>query len=315
MKHLFIINPTAAQLRGVMLQRIQDEITEFFGANQLFNFDVHITRWKRDAVGFVRRYVNNSSELVRIYAVGGNGTLFEVINGCARLPNVQVAFLPMGRINSPIYSFGGSGDPFKSLWSLTTSKIVSLDLIHAGNNFCFIGCFIGLGADADEQNKMLSKFFFLPRKIIREVIFFWAALRSRPSYYTIKIDGEDLSGEYLSIQICNTPAAASSEFPALWTSMTDGRLELYLIKKPPLRLLSQIVSRFEQGHYYARDDYIIQKQGRSVSIQSDRYISAALDEEHFYGPSFDFTLVPKAVDFVLPYGIQALQKNVPQEPA
>ncbi|MDR0616136.1 MAG: acylglycerol kinase family protein, partial [Synergistaceae bacterium] len=96
MKHLFIVNPASVGVKAKK-NEIVGKISAFFADYPDIGYDIYMTRWKRDAVGYVRRYALASDEFVRVYAVGGTGTLFEVINGAIGLPNVQVACYPLGR--------------------------------------------------------------------------------------------------------------------------------------------------------------------------------------------------------------------------
>ncbi|MDR2181717.1 MAG: hypothetical protein LBN92_03450 [Treponema sp.] len=310
MKHLFIINPTAARLGGSNLESMRQEIDAFFAANPRVCYEVHITRWKRDATGFVRRSVSRSGELVRVYAVGGSGTLFEVINSCARVPNVQVAFLPMGRNNTAINSFGGKGFLFRSLWNLSTSGVISLDLIRAESCYSLTGCSIGAGIIPEPENRGIAEVFnrtvFLPRRLRVQALSCMELLKQNPDRYQVTIDGESLDGEYLNILVTNTPAA-SCLYPAVWTAMTDGALDLYLIKRPPRRRLARVLPDFASGRYRAWPEYCIHRRGKSVSISGSAALRVAVDEERFYtssASSLDFRLVPQSIDFVLPQGIE-----------
>ncbi|MDR2766868.1 MAG: hypothetical protein LBB82_00925 [Treponema sp.] len=322
MKHLFIINPTAARLGGGNLENMRQEIEAFFAANPRICHEVHVTRWKRDATGFVRRFVSRSGELVRVYAVGGNGTLFEVVNSCACVPNVQVAFLPMGRNNTALNSFGGKGFLFRSLWNLSTAGVISLDLIHAGDCYSLTGCCIGAGVAHERESAVeasphkeeaetavrparLIERLFLPRRLYVQTLSFMELVKQNSARYQIEIDGESLDGEYLNILVANTPAA-SGQHPAVWTAMADGALDLYLIKQPPARRLARIVSDFAFGRYHAWAEYFIHRRGKSVSISGDAARHVTVDEERFYTSSpfsLDFRLVPQSIDFVLPGGI------------
>ena len=77
MKHLFIINPVAYKVKGE-LDEIIGEVKSFFRSRTNAEYDIHGTRWERDAKGYVRRYANKTEGPFRVHSIGGSGTLFEV---------------------------------------------------------------------------------------------------------------------------------------------------------------------------------------------------------------------------------------------
>ncbi|MDR2073102.1 MAG: acylglycerol kinase family protein, partial [Spirochaetaceae bacterium] len=135
MKHLFIINPKAGKANG-RIPEIKNDIQSFFAGRPEVDYTIHVTRWKRDASGYTLRYASDTREIVRIYALGGNGTFYEIINGAVGLPNVQIAWYPLGKNNSLLHSFGPEHLPaFQSLMNLSLSPVGTIDTIKVGNNY------------------------------------------------------------------------------------------------------------------------------------------------------------------------------------
>src|SRR5215471_12261634 len=106
MRHLFIINPATKIIKG-KTKPVRDRISAFFAEYPEIKYDIHVSKWCRDAVILIQDYIaGGTDETVRIHAIGGTGTLFEVINSVVGLANVEVASHPYGKANTFLRYFG-----------------------------------------------------------------------------------------------------------------------------------------------------------------------------------------------------------------
>jgi diacylglycerol kinase family enzyme len=304
MKHLFVINPTAGLAMG-RVNLIIEEIRAFFSGYPEFNCEIHLTRWKRDAVGFTRRYVLQSRELVRVYASGGIGCLYEVINGVTGLPNVQIAHYPLGNTNSFLRSFGEDKTHlFNSLRNLVFAPVISLDVIKWGRNYVINSCLIGLCAIAYRDSRGLAAKTRLPLKDAFHLLEnYHVFLRKTLQYYHIDLDGQNLDGEYLNLMIANAPCYGSNIFPAVDASLTDGYLDLYLIKRIPPTLALKVFADYEAGHYKWWPDYVSHYRGKRLEVSSAAMMTVTFDGELFYNNHIQFNIIKRGIDFVCPEGI------------
>lgn len=109
MKHIFIMNPAAGKGKAgkVFLPKII-ETAKRMG----IDYEIHRTMAAFDAEHFVkgrceaRKGEQGSEEILRFYAVGGDGTLNEVVNGASGHQNVEIAMIPSGTGNDFPKSFG-----------------------------------------------------------------------------------------------------------------------------------------------------------------------------------------------------------------
>lgn len=89
MKHLFIINPIAG--KGKALEYIP-KIKEYFSRIKDIFF-IEVTKYPGHAIELVKKYV--SKDTFRVYSVGGDGTLNEVLNGMAGSNSSLAIILPV----------------------------------------------------------------------------------------------------------------------------------------------------------------------------------------------------------------------------
>ncbi|MDR2376270.1 MAG: hypothetical protein LBD96_07520 [Treponema sp.] len=307
MRHLFIINPRAFFIKG-RIDKICQEVRSFFANFPHIKYDIHITRWKRDATVFVHRYVSGADMIVRVYAVGGMGTLFEVINGVAGLPNVQVACWPFGIDNTFLWFFGKEKmERFRSLKELVFSGVASFDLIKCGNNYSICAGYIGVEAIASRRgDSIIENMDFLPRWLTRRggiyliLALYYCVKKENTQSYRVILDGNPLNGSYHSILVANAPYLASGINPAADARPDDGVLDVYLIQQVPYFRLPTLTFDYACGRYTKWSRYISHYRAKNINISSDQIMHICIDGEHFYDAAVDYEIIPHAVDFVCP---------------
>jgi diacylglycerol kinase family enzyme len=313
MKHLFIMNPKAFFLKG-HIDDVCTDIRLFFANYPEIKYDIHVTRWKRDAVGFTRRYVSTADRIVRVYAVGGMSTLMEVINGVVGMSNVQVAAWPFGIDNAFLYNFGKDRmKRFSSLRNLVFSGVSSFDLIRCGNNFGICASFIGIEALAARMgDRIRANMDLIPDWIIRSgSLYIFSALYygitgDAVKTYQVVIDGTLLHGDYINILIANQPYLGSGLYPAVEARPNDGLLDIYLVRFARGIKFAPLVLDYVKGRYHKWPGYISHYRGKNVAVSSNKIMEICLDGEHFYDTVVEYEAVPHALDFVCPYGQEGL---------
>jgi diacylglycerol kinase family enzyme len=312
-KHLFILNPKAFFLKDYV-DNVCTDIRLFFANYPEIQYDIHVTRWKRDAVGFTRRYVSAAERIVRVYAVGGMSTLMEVINGVVGMPNVQVAAWPFGIDNAFLYNFGKDNvQRFSSIRNLVFSEVSSFDLIRCGNNFGICASFIGLEALAAQMgDRIRSNINYLPSWIVRSgwlYIFsalYYAFKSGTVKTYQVVIDGTVLHGDYINILIANQPYLGSNMYPAAEARPNDGLLDIYLVRFVHGIKFIPLALDYTKGRYHKWPGYISHYRGKSVAVSSEKIMEICLDGEHFYDTAVEYEAVPQALDFAFPHGQESL---------
>ncbi|MCL2020679.1 MAG: hypothetical protein FWG81_00870 [Betaproteobacteria bacterium] len=314
MKHLFIINPVA---RGVAnyLPDICAEIESCFVHYPWLSYDIHVTRWQRDAVGFIRRYCQKEPGLVRIYAVGGNGILYEVINGAIGLPNVQIAYYAKNKEGDHVFvrSLGKNATLlFESVSDLIFAETRQVDLIRCDNSYALSFSMFGVEAMA---NILGEELFAKYRIIPLDTCYFYAAmyniLRSGTEQdYRITLDDEvALEGKFMSALIANQPCYGRAFCPGIDASPDDGALDLYLWGQIPRIGAMKIMNDYMYGRYHKWPEYIRHHRFQKMTIESDDLIAISLDGEFFYRTEAEYEILPSALDFVCPEGVGKLEQE------
>jgi diacylglycerol kinase family enzyme len=318
MRHLFIINPATKIIKG-KTKPVRDKISAFFAQHPEMKYDVHVTQWSRDGVMLIQDYVAGvKDELVRVHSIGGTGTLFEVVNSVARLPNVEVAVHPYGKANAFLRYFGNKNVKlFHSLKSQVFGKAVPMDIIRCGNNYGMCYAISGVEGYANVLgNNWIEK--GMPVDISYMLAGMLVILRGKYGQnYFIEIDGARIEGDFASVLVANVPCYGKNMCPAIEAHPDDGVLDVYIFKTAPkMKILSRI-SGYTHGNYRSMTDFISHDRAKKIKLSSDEVMCMSLDSERFYGTSMEYEVMPKAVRFVCPDEIDLMKLpriyNRPQE--
>ena len=219
MYHLFIINPYAFKnrrgLRGALASKINHTLTRMQIPDDMFA--VHVSRFPRDASGIVkaRRAELPDDVPLRVYAVGGDGIVFDCLNGVVGQANTQLAVMPYVKRNILATSFGDSGlAVFRNLdLMVAADSTIPVDVIKIGNTYAISELNLGLKSAALFEvaalEETLSVFGSFLRQILMRRSYYLAEriafLKGNETNrrYGVEIDGEDLSGKYANILIAN----------------------------------------------------------------------------------------------------------------
>jgi diacylglycerol kinase family enzyme len=300
MRHLFIINPAAKRINGKTL-RIREAITAFFSEHPDIRYDVYESGWCRDSVTYVHRYVSETSETVRVHAIGGKGTLFEVVNSVVGLANAEVAAHPYGRANTFQKYFGRQNEKlFLSLKSQVFDKAIPMDVIRCGNNYGI--CYGVAGIEA--QARVLGD-SWIEMGIAADISFIMAGvfhiLGSKTSQnYHVDIDGVRIEGDFVSVLVANVPCYGINMYSAVDAHPDDGVLDVYTFKETSKLKLICNIPTYAYGNYRKLPDLVSHYTAKKIKLSSDEVMCMSLDGEHFYGTSTEYEIMPKAVNFVCP---------------
>jgi diacylglycerol kinase family enzyme len=308
MRHLFIINPVAKRING-NTKMVRSSIDSFFSQYPDIHYDIYVSKWCRDAVPYIRRYLantrsNGDTETLRIHSIGGSGTLFEVVNSVIGVPNVEVAAHPYGKLNLFVRYYKNM-TAFLSLSSQVFGASRPMDVIRSGNGYGICLGLVGLEAYVNRIGGM-----WVEKGMPSDPSYLIAGIKrmfdkNRSQKYKITIDGVPIRGDFLSVFIANVPNYGIRLRPGVHARPDDGKLEIYMMEDiSPVKLL-----RYTLAYVYGRYEKIPEGCFRhytaeKIEVTSNKVMYIDIDTECFYGTSAEFEIMPGAVRVVLPDDIK-----------
>ena len=274
-KLLFIVNPRAG---------ITKSSAPLFDAAALFSeagylLSIRKTAFPGDATSLVAEEGSNYDLVV---AVGGDGTLNEVICGLIRLENPPLlGYIPHGSTNDFASSLHISGAPATAATAMIHALPRKLD-IGAWNDRHFVyvasfGAFTRSSYSASQAAK----------NALGHLAYILEGMKDlnslRPYRIRVTADGEVLDGEYLFGAVCNsTSIGGLMKLDPERVVLDDGKFELLLIPSPktPQDLQNLVLALLNQKY---DSEGLVFRHVSSIHLETDEVLPWSLDGE--YAPS------------------------------
>ncbi|MBR4544487.1 MAG: diacylglycerol kinase family lipid kinase [Oscillibacter sp.] len=291
-KLLMIVNPRAGKSKS--RGPLYDAAAIFSGNGYLVK--IHNTVAPGDARDCARREGGHYDAVV---AVGGDGTLNEVVTGLMKLDAPPpLGYLPQGSTNDFAASLRLSQDPAEAAMTVAQSAGRRLD-IGQWNRRYFVyvasfGAFTRSSYSAPQNVKNALGHFAYLLEGVKDL----DSLRPYPIRLTA--DGETLDGEYLFGAVCNTLSIGGIvKLTPEQVALDDGLFELLLVPNPrtPADLQDFMISFMNQD--YAGKGLIF-RHAASIHVETSDALPWSLDGEYAPGvPSVDISNRRQALSMLL----------------
>lgn len=308
LKCLFIVNPASA--RGTTLgvwSRLRQQINA-----QGITFDEHVTREPGEATEIARKALKSGVE--RVIAVGGDGTLSEIVNGYfdsqGQPINVAAA---IGLLAS------GTGSDFRRSLGMTNQRKSISALFESGTRHIDAACahfrgfsgdrakrfFInvasfGLGGDVSASvNRWRNS---LPRWIGGRARFSAAAIAALGRYKNVRVsmrfdDGREIQINSNLIVVANGKFAGGGMMLAPDAELDDGFLDVIVTDEATRWDVIKELPRIQRGDHL-KNPKVTAMRARVVSIDAEEPMAVDLDGETVGYTPANITLLPAAIRFV-----------------
>lgn len=286
---MIVVNPTAGAGRaGALWRRLGEE------ARRVLQADVVLTQ----APGHARAAAADAAKAGcrRIVAIGGDGTVHEVVNGA--LPReVQIAVVPLGTGNDFARCAGVPRDPRAALFGLPGGHCRTLDLGQVGDELYLHVA--GAGFDADVARRINAG----PRRARGKLPYLLATLRTlrgfRGAAMRLDLDGRIEERVCALVAVGNAPAYAGGMRICPGARMDDGLLEVCVVGDlRPLGLLALLPSVFSGAH--VRHRCVSSHAVRRLRLDGPSGVAVHADGEPAGGLPAEFRVAPGALRLWMP---------------
>lgn len=307
MKHIFIINPAAG--RGKSLAKLEEDIIDAFTkSGKEKEYEIYYSVSVGDAERYVReRCAVETTEPMRFYACGGDGTVNEVFGGTVGADNAQVAVIPIGTGNDFIKNFGTS-DSFMDISAQIEGDVTLIDGIRVNDryavNFVNMGfdCAVVESVQKIKRSPMISSgLAYIAGVAIEFVKMPGTRLKS------FVIDGKKIEKDELLLCAFANGGFYGGGFHSAPLAMTDdGIIDLCFVNRVSRFQFLTMISKYKNGTYI--DSKRIMKYAeyhkcKSASIDFDGEQSLCIDGEITKMSRLEIEICPKIFRLSLPKGI------------
>ncbi|MDW7679889.1 MAG: diacylglycerol kinase family lipid kinase [bacterium] len=265
MKLLLIYNPHAGHNRAKKI--LPDVIHEFESKN--IDIDLLLTEHQQHAIEFVRSA--DFSHYDGVVAAGGDGTLFEVINGYFQNPaakRIPIGVLPVGTGNAFARDLELTNEKWKeAIDIISRNKPRPVDVGYfktAELEFYYLNI-LGMGFVSDVTQTAFRL------KTLGNVSYtfgvFYQTIFLKANQLKIELDGVSLERENIFVEISNT-RYTSNFLMAPTARIDDGLLDVTLLSKVTRRRLLSCFPKIFTGEHVNMPE-VETSQAKSIRIETD----------------------------------------------
>ncbi len=294
MKHYFIVNPVSGKGKA---SNAYIPVIERYIADHKLDAEIYVTRAFRDGQNYVEE-IAKKGEPVRFYACGGDGTLYEVVNGCYKYPNCEVACIPLGSGNDFVRLFGSTTDIEKHVNGVPTK----LDLIFTEGKVAINQCSMGVDAEVCAKQVDFKKLPLVSGSAAYDLSLLYCMAGKLKSEFKVTIDEEVFEGTYLFCYVGNSRWYGGGYKAGPLAEPADGLIDVVLVKLDRSRLkLLPLISKYKAGEHLDWD-ITTYRRAKKVVIESKKTAAVNVDGECEYVNKRTFEMMESAITFVVPKG-------------
>ena len=298
MRYVFYINPTAG--KGKTQENIKKTIDEYF-ADKDSEYNIHITTRAGDAQSDAKSQAETGDK-IRMFACGGEGTVFEALNGVVGYDNVELGVIPCGSSND-FLKFFNTREEFLDIADQIDGEAVDMDLIKAGDKYCLNGCSVGMDAVVASRMSSFKKWPLVSGSFAYTLAKVRTFLGKLGITANISVDG----GEYeqkncLFAVIANAPYYGGGYKGAPEAVPYDNKLDFTLVDNISKLKILKFLGIYKKGEHKKLDCCTL-KNCTSMAFTAEKPIPVNLDGEIVETTNMRFELVKNAVKFVVPKSV------------
>ncbi len=302
MKYVFIINPTAG--KGKVQEPFVASVKEYFEKNS-GEYEIFYTSTQGEAMEYSKKLAE-SGEDIRIYACGGEGTAYEVLNGVYGHKNVTLGVVPCGSANDYIY-FYSDKELFLDVPALIDGEELEVDLIKSGDKYALNSCSIGMDAMVASHMSKFKKWPFVSGKAAYVLALIYTFFSKMGVKLRIKIDNGEkvIEQKALFAVVANAPYYGGGFYPTPAALPFDETLDYSVISVVSRPKILTLLDEYRAGTHVNLD---ICKIGtcQKVEVEADRVVPINMDGEISYSNKATFEIVKKGIKLVLPKTISSV---------
>ncbi len=267
MDYYFIVNPVSGRGKGKIIgEHIIDHLNRLS-----IDFEVEWTERPGHAIELAEQGVKNHTVIV---AVGGDGTMNEVLNGMAGGNNV-LGLIPVGSGNDFARAVGIPFDFKQALEVLLRGRKKQIDLGKANERF--FGNGVGIGFDAYVVHNSLKV-----RRLRGNAIYLYSVLRTLKEYKPVPLEihfnGSTKIDDFFMISVGNGVSMGGGFYLTPDAQMDDGLFDLCLIQNMPMvSILKNLLKVYSGKH--KEDPRVEMQRTDRLQIESRKPFGVHIDGE------------------------------------
>lgn len=274
MKWVFVVNSIAGKGKA---QKVSEKIENYCRKNNV-DFEMRYTRCPGEGTLITKEY---KKEKCVIFAVGGDGTVNEVLNGIVGSKNI-LGVVPAGSGN----------DFYKTLLEIEENfpvfDVGKINDMYFINTVCF-------GLDAEVANNIdLMKLKGVPKSQLYYASILYTFSKYKFKDISFKLNKTKMSGKFTIVTICNGRYYGNGFNIAPNASYCDGLFDIYFVDKMSKPRMIPLILKLKKGEH-EKSPLVNNKQDNTIYVKSEVDLVCNVDGEKLLEKEFKIKLIPKEV--------------------
>lgn len=291
MKHVFIVNPASGKGYAKKLIPVISKIC----IQENVNYIIESTKYPGHATEIAQSY--SLEKDIRLYAVGGDGTLNEVLNGMI-YSSCSLAVIPAGSGNDFIKTVYSPIKVDKLIVALINgeTKLINIGKI---NNKHFINISsVGIDAEIAYNAKIFKRNPLIPSKLSYLFSIFTTLIKYSSYNIEIHIDNMHIKDKILLVAIGNGRYYGGGMKVLPNANPFDNDFDVCVVKNMSKLNILKLFPVLIKGDHETLKDYVMFYKGSKIQIYSKENMKINIDGEIFENTYVKFEMVIKKVNFV-----------------
>ena len=292
MKHVFIVNPVSGKGKSKNTVPIIKRTCE---ENDI-DYEIVTSEYAGHSTVLARGY--HFYDDVCLYAVGGDGTAYEVLNGLN--DKVQMAVIPSGSGNDFYSAISSETDMEKIVKETVLGEVTKVDYGLA-NNMRFLNTVsVGFCAEINYAAAVkYKKIKVIPTQMV--YAFTAVAMLFKPKPFKVQyfVDGQELSGTAILVSLVNGIRYGGGFQPAPMSKINDGKLNICFIDFVSARKIIQLLPLYFKGEHLNEPEAHMSA-GADIKFVTENEMRYQVDGEVVIAKEMHITVQNKMLNLRVP---------------
>lgn len=272
-KIAFIINPVAG--KGNTIEAVELIKKYLIKQQDKMKYEIYISKYKNHISELVNEL--SSKGYTEFVAVGGDGTVSELINGLDFKSDISysIGIIPWGTGNDLVKTLGISNNIEEILNNVVQNNIKKIDVGKANNHYFINVASLGIDGQIIRDTEKLKRIF--PGHPAYLLSTLKSGLFFKPNLVKVKIDGVEYKGNMMLIAVGNGAYFGGGMKVCPDAVMDDGIFEVCLVNNVSrLKFMKEIgkvykgrLGEVKEVEYYKGREIIIEMDDGHYDINID----------------------------------------------
>ncbi|NLB19990.1 MAG: diacylglycerol kinase family lipid kinase [Clostridium sp.] len=296
-KHLFIVNPVAGD--GIALKMtdlIHKQFSELKQKYSDISYEIVYTKEEGHATDIARKY--SAMDNYRIYAVGGDGTLNEVLNGMMGSES-SLGCIPGGSGNDFIRSIVKTFDRKQILMNTVLGQVEEIDVATIDGRYFINIASMGFDANVVVNVDGFKGLKYLPNKFAYLASVLKTAREFTHTKLRIVVDQEEIETEAFMVAVANGQFYGGGIKIAPEADLKDGLLDVLIVQDMTLSKIMKFLPKAIPGKHLHLDEVILIR-GKNVELYAEEPSFVNIDGEIEARREIKISIGNEKVKFIIP---------------